>query len=418
MFNQLFFRSDALTRQLSAPLVDERRQYLAHCAAQGMSMYTLRMKARFLLSIAEYLRLVERPNDAISLVEIEKAARRWSRHNRPSPKSSHAKRSREYFIAQGAGWLTFLNRLQTVPEPVTVCGQMLGEFRSFMKEDRGLSPTTVKYNCSSVRPFLDRLLEGKRSLEAITVSDVDSLLAQKVNEEHYARVSIRDYASSLRSFFRYAEMRGWCPVGIAASIMAPRVFKQETLPSGPTWDIVQEIVDATAGDHPIAIRDHAILMLLAVYGVRSREVARLQLTDIDWQRETIVFTRSKVAGSHSFPLRRSAGAAIIRYLKEVRPKSPHRQVFLTMRAPICPLSGGAMWAVVSRQLRNRALSIKHHGPHSLRHACATRLINQGLSLKEIGDHLGHRDVEATRIYAKVDLVRLREVANFDLGELL
>ena len=77
-----------------------------------------------------------------------------------------------------------------------------------------------------------------------------------------------------------------------------------------------------------------------------------------------------------------------------------------------------MWAVVSRQLRNRALSIKHHGPHSLRHACATRLINQGLSLKEIGDHLGHRDVEATRIYAKVDLVRLREVANFDLGGLL
>jgi integrase/recombinase XerD len=367
MFNQLFFRSDALTRQLSAPLVDERRQYLAHCAAQGMSKCTLRIKARLLLSIAEYLRLAERPNDAISLVEIEKAARRWSRHNWPSPKSSHAKRSRKYFIAQGAGWLTFLNRLQTVPEPVTVCGRMLGEFRSFMKEDRGLSPTTVKYNCSSVRPFLDRLLEGKRSLEAITVSDVDSLLAQKVNEEHYARVSIRDYASSLRSFFRYAEMRGWCPVGIAASIMAPRVFKQETLPSGPTWDIVQEIVDATAGDHPIAIRDHAILMLLAVYGVRSREVARLQLADIDWQRETIVFTRSKVAGIHSSPLRQSVGAAIIRYLKQVRPKSPHRQVFLTMRAPICPLSGGAMWAVVSRQMRNghSPSSITGHIPYGM-----------------------------------------------------
>src|SRR5947209_12400996 len=78
---------------------------------------------------------------------------------------------------------------------------------------------------------------------------------------------VRDYASSLRSFFRYAETRGWCPVGIAAAIMAPRVFQQETLPSGPTWDIVQEIVDATAGVHPIAIRDHAILMLLAAYAV-------------------------------------------------------------------------------------------------------------------------------------------------------
>jgi integrase/recombinase XerD len=418
MFDQLFVRSEALTRQLSAPLVYERRQYLTHCAVQGMTKSTLEAKARLLLSIAEYLRLADRPSDTISLSEIQRAATRWSNHNCPLPQGSHAKRPREYFMAEAAKWLTFLNRLQTAPKPVTSCDHMLTEFRSFMEEDRGLSSATVKTNCSSVRPFLIHLLDGRRSLQTITVSDVDALLAKKVNEQHYARVSVRDYASSLRSFFRYAEMRGWCRVGIAASIMAPRVFKQETLPSGPTWDIVQEIVDATAGDHPIAIRDHAILMLLAVYGVRSREVARLQLTDIDWQRETIVFTRSKVARSHSFPLQQSVGAAIIRYLKEVRPKSPHRQVFLTRRAPVGPISNGAMWAVVSRQLRKRAPSLKHHGPHSIRHACATRLINQGLSLKEIGDHLGHRDVEATRIYAKVDLARLREVADFDLGELL
>ena len=418
MFDHLFVRSDALTRYLSAPLVDERRQYLTHCAVQGMTKSTLEAKARLLLSIAEYLRLAERPSDTISLSEIKKAATRWSNHNWPSPQSSHANRSREYFTAQAAKWLTFLNRFRTPPKPASVYDQMLAEFRAFMEEDRGLSPATVKGCCSSVRPFLIQLLDGRRSLQTITVSDVDSLLAQKVNEEHYARVSIRDYASSLRSFFRYAEMRGWCPVGIAASIMAPRVFKHETLPAGPTWDVVQEIVDATAGDRPIAIRDHAILMLLAVYGVRSGEVGRLQLTDIDWQRETITFTRSKMAGTHSFPLSPSVGAAIIRYMKEVRPKSLHRQVFLTRRAPVGPISNGAMWAVVSRQLRKRAPSLKHHGPHSLRHACATRLINQGLSLKEIGDHLGHRDVEATRIYAKVDLARLRDVADFDLGELL
>jgi len=418
MFDQLFVRSDALTRYLSAPLVDERRQYLTHCAVQGMTKSTLEAKARLLLSIAEYLRLADRPTDTISLSEIKKAATRWSNHNWPSPQSSHAKRSQEYFMATAAEWLTFLNRLQIAPKPVTICDQMLAEFRRFMEEDRNLSPATVQSRCSSVRPFLVQLLDGRRSLETITVSRVDSLLAQKVNKEHYARVSVRDYASSLRAFFRYAEMRSWCPAGISASIMAPRVFQQETLPSGPTWDVVQEIVDATAGGRPIVIRDHAILLLLAVYGVRSGEVAHLQLSDIDWQLETITFTRSKIAASHSFPLRPSVGAAIIRYLKEVRPKSPHRQVFLTLRAPVGPISNGAMWAVVSRQLRQRAPSLKHHGPHSLRHACATRLINQGLSLKEIGDYLGHRDVEATRIYAKVDLAHLSEVAEFDLGGLL
>jgi site-specific recombinase XerD len=418
MFDKLFVRSEALTRQLSAPLIEERRQYLTHCAVQGMTKSTLEAKARLLLSIAEYLKLADRPSDTISLSEIKKAATRWSSHNWPALQSSHAKRSRDYFIATAAEWLAFLNRLRSAAKPATVCDEMLAEFRRFMEEDRSLSPATVQSRCSSVRPFLIQLLDGRRSLETITVSRVDSLLAQKINEEHYARVSVRDYASSLRAFFRYAEMRGRCPVGIAASIMAPRVFKQETLPSGPTWDVVQEIVDATAGDRPIAIRDHAILMLLAVYGVRSGEVARLQLTDIDWQRETITFARSKMAGTHSFPISLSVGAAIIRYLKEVRPKSLHPQVFLTRRAPVGPISNGAMWAVVSRQLRKRAPFLRHHGPHSLRHACATRLINQGLSLKEIGDHLGHRDVEATRIYAQVDLTRLREVADFDLGELL
>jgi len=414
VFNRLFFRSDALTRQLSAPLADERRQYLAGCEEQGMSKSTLRSKARILVSIAEYLKLAHRPQDQISIREIEKAASRWSREKCSLP----SKCLREGFVSETVAWLSFLGRLQVQTKPAKAYDQMLVEFKEFMEQDRGFSPVTVAQRCHAVRPFLDQLLSEARSLDMISAADIDSLLAQKVNEHHYARVSVRGYASSLRAFFRYAETRGWCGGGIAASIMAPRVFQQERLPSGPTWEVVQEILDATSGDQPTMIRDHAILMVLAVYGVRSREVARLRLDDIDWQKERIVFTRAKIGGSHSFPLHERVGAAIVRYVKEVRPKSRCREVFLTRHAPIGPLSAGALWAVVGRQLRGRALSIKHHGPHSLRHACATRLINEGLSLKEIGDHLGQRDPDATRIYAKVDLLRLRQVASFDLGGIL
>jgi integrase/recombinase XerD len=414
VLNRLFFRSDALARQFSAPLVAERERYLAKCEEQGMSDSTLRARARSLISIAKNLKLADRPNDQISLQEIEKTAGRRSRKASPSASKS----SLERFVSEAVAWLSFLNRLQIQTKPVKAYDQMLVEFRQFMEKDRGLSPVTVEHRCNSIRPFLDRLLGEARSLDMISVADIDTLLAQKVNEHHYARVSVRGYASSLRSFFRYAEMRGWCAGGIAGSIMAPRAFQQESLPSGPTWEVVQEILDATSGDQPTAIRDHAILMVLALYGVRSREVARLQLGDIDWQKETIVFTRAKAGGSHSFPLHERVGAAIARYLKEVRPKSHCREVFLTRHAPIGPLSGGALWAVVGRQLQGRALSIKHCRPHSLRHACATRLINHGLSLKEVGDHLGQRDLEATRIYAKVDLIRLRQVASFDLGGLL
>src|SRR5260370_15514010 len=207
MFNQLFFRSDALARQLLAPVVDERRRYLAQCASQGMSRKTLRTKSQILLSIVESQRLGQRPKQRISLAAIQQAARRWSRHNWPSAKSLYVKQSRAYFITQAVRWLTFLNRLQATSKPLTTCDHMLTEFRKFMREDRGFSPKTVEYRCWTVRRFLDQLLDGKRSLATITVCDIDSLLLKKVNEEQHARVSIRAYASSLRSFFRYAEMR-------------------------------------------------------------------------------------------------------------------------------------------------------------------------------------------------------------------
>jgi integrase len=74
--------------------------------------------------------------------------------------------------------------------------------------------------------------------------------------------------------------------------------------------------------------------------------------------------------------------------------------------------------MVCQRLTRLGIRTAHRGPHSLRHACAARLVAEGLTLKEIGDHLGHRSASSTRIYAKVDLPGLREVAAFDLGELL
>jgi len=418
MFDQMFKRPHAIVRQLSGRLVEERRRYLAHCAELGMAARTLRLTAELILAVEEYLKLGDRPDAIITLQVIEAAGTRWSSRRSLPPIRLHPKLSRQRFIHHAVSWLSYLNRLQIPAKPATTYDQMILEFANFMHKERGLSRATIELHCFTVRAFLNRLGCGERSLTEITVSDVDSALARKVNEEHYARTTVQTCASSLRSFFRYAEMRGWCAAGIAASIMAPRVFQYESLPSGPTWDDVQKLLTATAGDRPASIRDHAILMLFAVYGVRAGEVARLQLNDIEWRRETIVFTRSKLLGNHSFPLCQTVGEAIIRYLKVVRPRSSARELFLTMRAPFRPLTSGALCQLVARQLKPMGLPIKHHGPHSLRHACATRLINEGLSLKEVGDHLGHRCPETTRIYAKVDLAHLREVASFDLGGLL
>jgi integrase len=175
------------------------------------------------------------------------------------------------------------------------------------------------------------------------------------------------------------------------------------------------LIATTEGDRLANIRDRAILLLLAIYGFRADEVRRLRLEDFDWDLERLTVTCPKSRRTRTFPLCRSVGDAVLRYLKEVRPRSNYRTVFMSIRYPIRPL--GNVWRIVAKRLRPLGVSLPHHGPHCLRHACASHLLTSGLSLKEIGDHLGHRCPDSTRIYAKVDLAGLRQVAAFDLGGL-
>ena len=152
--------------------------------------------------------------------------------------------------------------------------------------------------------------------------------------------------------------------------------------------------------------------------MRAGEVRGLKLEDLDWEKELIHLSRPKSRRRQCYPLSYTAGEAILRYLQEVRPRVSCREVFLSLKAPVRPLGGGVLYDLVSDRLRSLSVSLPQYGPHSLRHACATRLLAEGLSMKEIGDHLGHRKADTTRVYAKVDLAGLRQVADFDLGGLV
>jgi integrase/recombinase XerD len=180
---------------------------------------------------------------------------------------------------------------------------------------------------------------------------------------------------------------------------------------------VKRLIDNVTTDRPQDIRDRAIILLFAIYALRSSEVARLSFQDIDWEKSRISVSRSKQRRTQTYQLTPIVGNAIIRYLKDVRPQNSRHEIFLTFKAPIKPLSVGGLYNVVSRCMANVGLHHMHRGPHALRHACAMHLVTEGLSLKEIGDHLGHRSSSATRIYAKVNLPELRLVADVDLGGL-
>lgn len=177
------------------------------------------------------------------------------------------------------------------------------------------------------------------------------------------------------------------------------------------------LVTDAEGDTPLQLRNAAMLRLLAMYGVRSGEIRRLQVQDIDWTRHRIGITRSKSSRYDTFPLDSSVEHAISRYVRDARPQSDHSTLFLTMRAPFRPLSAGALYHLVQPRTTVADRPRKGRGPHGLRHACARHLIEAGLSFKEVGDHLGHRSPDSTRIYAKVNLAALRLVPLDDLGGL-
>jgi site-specific recombinase XerD len=416
MFNQIFKCPRTIERHTAAPFSEQRVSYLNHCAAQGAPIGSLRLVSSDLLAIIDFLGL--QPEGEISRCEIEAAADRWiTRPNQFCPrKDSSGARTR--FITHARHWLSYLNRLQL--EPVTPCPEapLLSEYVDYLTHERDFSPATIGQHRHELTKFLRRVCQPNRSLQELTITDIDQVIVQKTKQGEYSRQTVRTFVCILRSFFRYAESRGWCAAGIAQALIAPCLYRGELLPAGPSWGDVQRLLAEAEGDSRTQIRDRAILLLFAVYGLRVSEVRRLQLEDLDWERELLTINRSKPKPrTQTYPLQQAVGDAILRYLKEVRPNCPYREVFISLKAPLKPLSSAAFWQVVNQRLRPLNLPLKHQGPHALRHACASHLLAEGLSFKEIGDHLGHRCSDATAIYAKVDLVGLCQVADFSLGGL-
>jgi integrase/recombinase XerD len=367
--------------------------------------------ANELLVVAERINVSS--GKTIALTDVEAAADSWTRYQLRRGRAHSRRWPRLLFIQVATAWLRFLGCLKgPSDEPKAFAGQV-DDFIAYLRDARGLSASSLRARRWHVERFLQTSLASKGSIAQVTAEDIDGFLSLK-GKQGWCRVSVAASVTALRSFFRYAEMRLWCSPGIASAIDGPRLFKEEGLPAGPIWDDVQRLITTTSGTDPRNIRDRAILMLLAIYGLRSGEVRKLRLEDLDWTREVVRVERSKQRRTQDYPLVSSAGDAILQYLRHARPLCTHRELFVTLKAPFRPLSPSAMYHVVSSRIETLGIQVPRHGPHCLRHACAGHLVAAGLSLKEIGDHLGHRSAYATRIYAKVDLAGLREVADFDL----
>ena len=149
---------------------------------------------------------------------------------------------------------------------------------------------------------------------------------------------------------------------------------------------------------------------MATYGLRASEVAGLRLKDLDWRQEILSIRQKKAKRTLKLPLISEVAAALIDYLRNGRPQTTIRHVFITCQAPIKPVTRETMYYVMHKILTRAGIKTEHYGPHSLRNTRATSLLRRGNSLKVIGDILGHRHPDSTFLYCKLAVEDLRAVA--------
>jgi site-specific recombinase XerD len=408
MFEGIFKSERALARHRDAPLAEERFRYIQHCIERGSTPLTIELKCRELLWAARLIR------DAHGLAFDKKSLHALATQ-RAAGQQGDPSLIQERFENIVRPWLRYLGWWEIPPAP-DPWHEQREAYCIWMASDRGFCDSTIAYWDRCARRFLIWCGATGRCLRDLEVSDFDAYIAH-LAADGCSRRSISNLVKALRSFVRFAGDRGWCRKHLAEGIEGPRVYSDESLPMGPPWPDVERLLKSVDTNRPRDVRGRAILMLLAIYGLRAGEVRKLRLDDVDWEHDFLHVRRVKRRKVQTYPLAASVGAAIARYLREVRPPSKRRELFLGLNSPHGPVSQGAIHHIVATGLKRVGARTPRFGPHSLRHACAGRLVSEGFSLKEIGDHLGHRGVATTRIYAKVNLPALREVAAFDLGGL-
>lgn len=220
--------------------------------------------------------------------------------------------------------------------------------------------------------------------------------------------SAKGRVAELRSVLRFLYLQGITPLRLGTAVPPVGGWRLAALPPpSMTAANVQRVLDSVDRSIDVGVRDFAIIMLVARLGLRSIEVARLELHDVDWRAGELV-VRGKGRRQDRLPLPAEVGEALVAYLSRGRNPEGARQLFLTCRAPRGPIRADLVGDVVERTCLRAGLP--HVGPHRLRHALAGELLRQGAGLRAISQVLRHQDVATIALYAKVDLATLRTVA--------
>lgn len=304
------------------------------------------------------------------------------------------------------------------PEPTTsdtgelLCRQICNQYQTWLHEERGLAVASIYSLLWEARNFCTWYIGRTDSagFMELDIRDVDAYFEMRARR--LRRRSLKDVAERLRSFMRHLYRAGHISDDLASRLITPMLYAYETIPSALSLDQIAIVLKAARRDQsPMGLRDYAILQLLATYGLRSGEISRLTLSDVDWRADTLRIRHSKTGAHSLLPLMERVGEALISYLCRGRPKSDVREIFLRTRAPYRLVSPTCIYSAVGRRMKSAGVEPRgKRGPHIFRHARAISLLRAAVPQKVIGDLLGHRSTDATIPYLKLATEDLRAIA--------
>jgi integrase/recombinase XerD len=295
-------------------------------------------------------------------------------------------------------------------QPVGPFVTLQQEYADYLSEVRGLSLSTRTHNVHTVADFLTRGLGQDQMLSGITQQDVERFVVLRSRE--VTRHSLQHDVAHLRSFLRYCHGRGYLASRLDTNIETPRTYRGELPPRALPWDTVQALLKSIDRQSKSGWRDYCILHLIAHYGLRPSEVVSLRLDSIDWENAVLRVAQHKTRSALLLPLAPSTLQVLRDYLEQDRHQhgSIHPELFLRARCPAGPLMRTAIGDIFEKRMRIAKLPSANHNVYSLRHAFAMRLLARGVGIKTIGDVLGHRRLESTCTYLRLDIEALRGVA--------
>ena len=303
-----------------------------------------------------------------------------------------------------------VSHTRTLPEALN---QTVASYAEFLREDRGLAQKTISGLVRECTWFLEwyRGQSNSDSLLEMSIKDVDDYLLYRV--PGLRRISRKGVCMRLRCFMRFVHSMGATRCDFSTSILAPTIYTDEAIPSALRPGEITTILEETRKDRsPKGLRDYSILMLLSTYGLRAGEIARLRLDDIDWHADRLTVHHSKTNARTILPLMPAVGEALLAYLRQGRPETNLREIFIRARAPYCGFaSGSSLYTPIRRRIEQAGVHpAGKRGPHTFRHARAVSLLRGEVPPKIIGDLLGHRSTASTTPYLKLAVEDLRAVA--------